>query len=874
MEHTHVGGDEKTSDSYEHLIEVLLKEERRNLTNAEEQKVEEGVRESQFGVLNLAEYVLVKENYCHLYHNDCKQHCKEMVKAGKTVLEERSVSLPSLWRRSFPTINYDSEKAQRKLLQMPIACLKFTRGCFVVEKRGRGLYEEIKSEICSKFTLSEQTKNDIRIQKYAEELKSLVKAAPNSGERERIKHLMASSNNMTSRQASKLRIWNPRRRAEKVVAETEKINGIKSKHLYFAKVEQKVYLQSIGRSPDFYLSESSSSESEHSEDEDNLEADDITSTVDSPVQDAAVHQQGHHLPSKPHQSEMSCPNSNKETNLTEVNINSAVALIILRGVEWNWFSFVFTLESKFEKKGHPQEVVDQFLADFASQLPNMGLNIEQLNQQLNLVEQSRAAYLSELLEKEKRIQEIIEDVSSSDDDSVDNSDEGDCSEELSEEEIRTKLKLIKDKAKRKATAEIEFKRLGGKRKSAQTTKSVLSRHPDIGEIMEKNVKEADVGADKWRRTGVYTFTGDTKKEKCMTFKKLQEKLCSHYGEKFSYGTVIQLCVHRNKRRKSSTRYKGAANIKYQRPRKGFNLKFNPDTKWSRSLYKCLDQLQIDGKDALILNRDDQAGFRLDSTFTHKSTPSLNVDGPTLTTHTDFLNKHQTQLQTTSYNFTKTSNTSEVCIGAVKAAGIHQKNPAQHASDLDMLQKKDALKSIFYEDSGFAKDIEYIRVDGASDEGPSHHKVQFLWTERHMNRPTKVTLVTTRASGDSFLNRVELQNGCLGRGHSNLFIPSTLCGQPYDEEGQFSETKHHKNLEAALAQYIEQVDGTPCMGTTISLYRGASDHVHLERRNRLLRFLRGTDKERKELKEQHPSDYDYFEKSMESTAKPSRSQPSM
>ena len=177
----------------------------------------------------------------------------------------------------------------------------------------------------------------------------------------------------------------------------------------------------------------------------------------------------------------------------------------------------------------------------------------------------------------------------------------------------------------------------------------------------------------------------------------------------------------------------------------------------------------------------------------------------------------------------------------------------------MLQKQDALKSIFHQDSGFAKDIEFIRVDGASDKGPSHHEVQFLWTERHISRPTKVTLVTTRASGDSFLNRVELQNGCLGRGHSNLFIPSTLRGEPYDEEGQFSETKHQENLEAALVQYIERVDGTSCMGTNISLYRGASDHTYLERRNRLLRFLRGTEKERKELKEQHPRDHDYFEK---------------
>lgn len=220
------------------------------------------------------------------------------------------------------------------------------------------------------------------------------------------------------------------------------------------------------------------------------------------------------------------------------------------------------------------------------------------------------------------------------------------------------------KGKRLAKANIEMRGLNGKRKCSKHAQSVLSRHPEIGEVMEEFVREADVGADKWCRTGVYTFTGITKTEKRMTFKKLEEKLSSHYGEKFSYGTVLHLCVHRNKRRISSKRYKGVANITYQQASKGFSLKFNPDTKRSRSLYKCLDKVQIDGKHMLLLNRDDQAGFRLDSTLTHNNTPSLNVSSPTLTTHTDFLNKHQTQLQATSYNFTKTATTSEVCIGAV------------------------------------------------------------------------------------------------------------------------------------------------------------------------------------------------------------------
>ena len=55
--------------------------------------------------------------------------------------------------------------------------------------------------------------------------------------------------------------------------------------------------------------------------------------------------------------------------------------------------------------------------------------------------------------------------------------------------------------------------------------------------MENMLREADEGAHKWRRTGVYTFTGD-KSGKRMTFKKLSQ----HCGETFIYQTVLQLCT--------------------------------------------------------------------------------------------------------------------------------------------------------------------------------------------------------------------------------------------------------------------------------------------------------------------------------------------
>ena len=151
---------------------------------------------------------------------------------------------------------------------------------------------------------------------------------------------------------------------------------------------------------------------------------------------------------------------------------------------------------------------------------------------------------------------------------------------------------------------------------------------------------------------------------------------------------------------------------------------------------------------------------------------------TITTHTDFVNKTTTNLQITNYNFPATSHHPETCVGVVKASHVHQKSPSQHMADLTMLEKMGELSHLFRN-----KLVEYVRVDGASDEGPSHLEVQFLWTERHYKKGSLVTMITSRCSGDSRLNRVELQNSHLSKGHSNTFIPSTLAGSHTNEDGK-------------------------------------------------------------------------------------------
>ena len=70
-----------------------------------------------------------------------------MLTAAKIVLTEQHVALPSIRMRAFPNIKYDYEKAQRRLLLMPVASLSFAEGCLIVEKRAHGVYDDTKREI-------------------------------------------------------------------------------------------------------------------------------------------------------------------------------------------------------------------------------------------------------------------------------------------------------------------------------------------------------------------------------------------------------------------------------------------------------------------------------------------------------------------------------------------------------------------------------------------------------------------------------------------------------------------------------------------------------------------------------------------------------
>ena len=94
-----------------------------------------------------------------------------------------------------------------------------------------------------------------------------------------------------------------------------------------------------------------------------------------------------------------------------------------------------------------------------------------------------------------------------------------------------------------------------------------------------------------------------------------------------------------------------------------------------------------------------------------------------------------------------------------------------------------------------KPVQCISVDGAADKGPSHSEVHCLWTEIHYKTKRHATFVTTRYSGGSYLNEVELQNGYLTQAPANMFIPSTLFEDPYDsQDDSLNQEVYNENMD--------------------------------------------------------------------------------
>lgn len=101
-------------------------------------------------------------------------------------------------------------------------------------------------------------------------------------------------------------------------------------------------------------------------------------------------------------------------------------------------------------------------------------------------------------------------------------------------------KALSTKTRQLKALKIPEKNFLGRRRS-KCVQSVVMKLPDIEEAIESFVSEAN----------------------------------GNYKQKFSYGTVVQLCIARNKHRNSAKNYKGVAKVTTRRAQKGSNYGTTP-----------------------------------------------------------------------------------------------------------------------------------------------------------------------------------------------------------------------------------------------------------------------------------------------------------
>ena len=819
----------------------------------------------KFGYMNLkAAFVCISQ---HL------QPCEACV---PDIAHENASVVPTLRKEYLNNVlNYTSAHAKRFFLQMPLAAVLIKKGC----QNKRIILCEKNANFSMLETLLQriETKKRCTMSLPKEIFKELIHMCESDSERNRLKYAVAKASGASSWQMrTTYGVKEFSAKAEKIQQAMTRVNEIKEGIEQLARIKEKAILASLGievsDSDELQVTSGSETDSEaephpnvQPSEHNDTNCHDKSSTPTILADNSKIHDESRNEVQDDNKEDKTSENQvkqvsdryelplNKQYSGHVGYMNSVQLMDVLRKWDLNWFAFAECLRT--ELSNMTDESFSQLLLDFASQLPFMGLSVQEELQ----IEQSRQTFLYQ-----ERLNEQMENIDNGiivSDDEFDNepvnwNELHDPLKGKGKELIMKRVQSLRRKSVRECKKKIEEERLL-RRKRSKSVGRILKEFPNIGKDIESFVESSGVGADAWRRTGVLTFDGNRKVKKKVTFCRIKEHLEEKYKATFGYGSIVQLCVARNRRRRSANNYREVAKVTCRRARKGFDLKFNPDCHWSCALYRGLDYIQyMTGVDKVILNRDDLSVFRLDSMATSNKCATVCIKGKAAkATKTDYQQSYPSTLQTSSYNFTGTRDTGELCAGVVKGALLHNKNAAQHAADLEMIQQCDEFQCIFHnKDTETLKEIECIRVDSGHDEAPCFEEIQFWWAKRHLERPTRVQLVTSRHSGGSNLNRVELQNGCEVKARSNLFIPSTLNGTNTNDSGKIDEQKLKENINDAIEVYISRIDKAPMGDTVIQLQKGADSQKYQLFNRHVKTFLNGKKEAKEALRLEHPDDY--------------------
>lgn len=211
--------------------------------------VSDGIYVSIFKGLSLQEYVAARQQYCTEMHKNCSD-CPRMLQIAQEILQKGFTKLKDSYVQSFPLVKYDQTLARRRLLQMPLVCIRvdYSQGrseCLLLEHVPSVNYTNMRILLHKVMSTCNFISPSTVVSKSV--VKSLLGLCQSDRERECFRYAFFKSSGMSATQARKnFGFEKMASRSEKVEQAIEHARYIRSSVEKLSKIKEKAVLRNLG----------------------------------------------------------------------------------------------------------------------------------------------------------------------------------------------------------------------------------------------------------------------------------------------------------------------------------------------------------------------------------------------------------------------------------------------------------------------------------------------------------------------------------------------------------------------------------------------------------------------------------------------------
>lgn len=212
-------------------------------------KVADGIYVSLIEEMTMQDFIAVRKLYCEKTHDNPCAECKNLISAAEEILKSVVVDLKSLSLSHLKISSYRSDKAIRRIMQLPVVVIRLclngpgSQKLYVTEKM-KGVEYSFFPVLINRFIISRKSQvTDLN----KELLQGLCQLASTEKDRSLVKYAVCRSRGLSNKQARQLySVSNFKKLTEKVEASLHQAELIRDEVMSLASIEEKAILQSFG----------------------------------------------------------------------------------------------------------------------------------------------------------------------------------------------------------------------------------------------------------------------------------------------------------------------------------------------------------------------------------------------------------------------------------------------------------------------------------------------------------------------------------------------------------------------------------------------------------------------------------------------------